>query len=101
RLRAGTFVTRDTDRGVNAERGVVVESVILCGTVVNHLVTLIAEMVLQLLAELETSVIRGDVYTHGTDSSEFAAPVRSCSLELRTVGATTLQLVESRYTRRC
>jgi hypothetical protein len=63
-LDAGILIAHDGLRGVDAERRVIVERVIRGGAVVGDLVALLAQVRLQLLAQLEAGVVGGDMDAH-------------------------------------
>jgi Family of unknown function (DUF6518) len=64
RFNTGSLVANHGARGVDAEARVVVIRVVGLRTVVNDLVTRIGQMLLQVFAELKTSMIRSDMDAH-------------------------------------
>src|SRR5215472_5602652 len=61
------LVLHDGVRGVDAERGIVVERLVLGRAVVHHLVPRLGEVRRERLAELEAGVVRSEVDAHGFD----------------------------------
>ena len=65
-VQASLAVTLHAKGCVNAERGVVVQRVVVGGAVVNHFVARSGEGLDQVVAQFEASVVGCDVYAHGT-----------------------------------
>ena len=70
-VQASLTVTLHTEGCVNAERGVVVQRVVIGGAVVNHFVARSGEGLNQVVAQLEAGVVGCDVYAHGYSPGDF------------------------------